>query len=147
MNVQKIFGADASLVKNKVVPFAPEQLANLSAGYMIGSKLHIGLGVNWWDEYYATYTNNYTRADGSEASAKLPYFFDLSANVSYPIQLGGTNIRLRLDLNNITNRDSNLMRAAYSADFGRNDSLNSKYSWYVLQAPLFNAFFTTEISF
>ncbi len=146
MNVKKIFGSDASLVKNKVVPFAPEQMANLSAGYLIG-KIHVGLGVNWWDEYYATYTNNYTKADGSVASSKLPYFFDLSANISYPIQLGGTNIRLRLDLNNITNRDSNLMRAAYSADFGRNDSLNSKYNFYVLQAPLFNAFFTTEISF
>ena len=89
----------------------------------------------------------YIKADGSEADAKLPYFFDLSANVSFPVEIGGTQIKLRLDLNNITNRAENYYRASYSADYGRNDALGGQNHWYVLQAPMFNAFLTTEVYF
>ena len=146
MKVKTIFGAKASEVVDKVVPFSPERMASASVGYHLG-ELRLGLGVNWWDEYYATYTNKYTKTDGTEADAKLPYFFDVSANLNYPIEIGETVIRLRLDLNNITNRTGNYMRASYSKDYNRNDALSGKYHWYVLQAPLRNVFLTTEISF
>lgn len=143
MDVAEIFGEAAADVEDKVVPFSPEIMANASVGYNLG-KLRVALGVNFWDEYYATYTNKYTKADGTEADSKLD-LFDLSANISFPIVVGGTEIKLRLDLNNITSND-NIMRASYASDYNRSDGL-SGYRWYVLQAPLFNAFLTTEISF
>ena len=36
--------------------------------------------------------------------------------------------------------------AKYTIDYTRNDALAGKYHWYVLQAPMFNAFFTTEVA-
>ncbi len=52
----------------------------------------------------------------------------------------------RIDVNNIFNRNDNFMRAQYTIDYTRNDDLAEKYNWYVLQAPLFNVFFTSEIA-
>ncbi|HDZ13083.1 MAG TPA: TonB-dependent receptor [Bacteroidetes bacterium] len=146
MSVKKIFGVNADDVVNKVVPYAPEHMANGYVGYNFGN-LRLGFGLNWWDNYYASYTNKYTKVDGTVADAKLPYFFDLSANISYPIQVGSTTIDVRLNFDNITNRTDNYERAAYSKDYNRNDSLRGKYNVYVVQSPLFNTFLTTEIHF
>jgi len=146
MNVEELFGADASDVIDKVVPFSPEKMANASFGYHFG-RLRLGFGLNWWDDYYATYTNTYSKSDGSIVAARLPYFFDLSANISFPIEIGTNQLRIRLDLNNMTNRNDNYLRAIYAKDDNRNDYLAGKYHWYVLQAPLIHIFLTTELTF
>jgi outer membrane receptor protein involved in Fe transport len=146
MKVQTIFDADAEDVVDKVVPFSPERMASASVGYRFG-KIRLGLGLSWWDEYYATYTNEYTTTEGDVEEAKLPYFMDLSANISIPIEFGGTVVNLRLDFNNILNRSDNYFKAEYSKDYNRNDALSGVYHWYVLQAPLFNTFLTMEVTF
>jgi len=145
MNVQEIFGADAADVEGKVVPFSPERMSNFTIGYRFGS-IRVGVGFDWWDDYFATYTNKYTTTAGKTEEAKLPSFASLNANISVPLEIGGTKIKVRLDLNNILNRSDNYFKATYSKDYNRNDALSGKYHWYVLQAPLFNTFLTTEIS-
>jgi outer membrane receptor protein involved in Fe transport len=143
-NVKTIFSEDPKNVVNKVIPKSPEKMANASAGYTFG-PFKIGLGFSWWDEYYATYSNTYKLLDGTVKSAKLPSFFQVDGNLMYHFKVSKTNVRLRLDLFNLTNREQNYYRADYTRDYGRNDALNGKYIWYVLQAPLFNSFFTAEI--
>ena len=150
MGPDQIFGVDASEVVDKVVPFTPERMANGNLGYSLDSGIRFGLGFNWFDEYYATYTNMYEKRDLTtgdvigEEEAKLPSFLDVSFNVSVPFMLAGKHISVRLDLNNITNND-NYSRARYGKDYNRNDALGGKMHWYVQQAPKFNAFITTSI--
>lgn len=145
LNVLQIFGADARYVTGKVVPFSPERTFTGSIGYT-RKKYHFKLMANWWDIYYGTFTNQYTTPDFVGKEAWLPCFFDLSAQIIYKTHSQNFHFTFRLDLNNITNRTDNFMRAQYSIDYTRNDELAGKHHWYILQAPLFNAFFTTEIS-
>jgi outer membrane cobalamin receptor len=151
IDVQQIFGAPADSVADKVVPFSPEKMASAAAGYTIG-PMRIGLSTRWWDDYYASYTNNYQLADGTWKEAKLPNFWELNADLSYGLKLGGRDVNLRLDLNNLTNRQ-NFSKAQWSQDFNRYladgtaDPLNGDYYMYVAQSPLLNAFFTVEVVF
>ena len=146
MTLDEIFSESAEDIVDKVVPFSPELMANGAVGYNLG-KLRIGLSVNWWDEYYGSYTNEYTLADGKTVEdAKLPFFMTLNADVSYTFDLGAAGLKLRLDFNNLLNRE-NYANAAYSADYNRNDDLAGTYYMYVMQAPLFNTFLTTELTF
>jgi len=145
INFDEIFGESAKDVEGKVVPYSPEIMANAGVGYRFGN-LRVGLGVNYWDEYYGSYTNEYTLADGSVKEAKLPYFFTLNANVSYGLKIAGADVNFRLDLNNLTNRE-NYAAASYATDYNRNDDLLGENYMYVAQAPLFNTFLTTEIFF
>jgi len=160
MNVDQIFGQDASNIVDKVVPYAPEQMVSGALGYTfkelpMDGNLRIGLSANYWDEYYGTYTNTYTldNADpfdgelGEEVSSKLPYFFALNADMGYYFKLGGKDASIRLDLKNINNREDNYLRAYYTSDYGRNDDLNGEKYMYVTPAPLFNAFLTAEVKF
>ncbi len=145
VDVKQLFGVPADSVVDRVVPFAPERMASGAVGYTLGS-LRVGLSTRWWDEYYGSYTNHYQLADGTWKVAKLPYFFELNAEVSYGVRLFGSDVKFRLDLNNLTNRQ-NFTRAEWKADYGRNDGLNGKNYMYVAQSPLFNVFLTTEITF
>jgi outer membrane receptor protein involved in Fe transport len=144
MNVKEIFGADADEVVGKVVPFSPERMLSAAMGFS-GDGNRIALRLNWWDEYFATFTNRYTRIDGTVADARLPYFLDLSAQLSHSTKFEHVDVTFRIEANNILNRSDNFMRAQYSVDYTRTDALAGQLHWYVLQAPLFNAFFTTEI--
>ncbi|GAB4330895.1 MAG: TonB-dependent receptor [Calditrichia bacterium] len=134
MNVQKIFGIDAEDVIDKVVPFAPERMFAAAFGYNFG-PFRVGLQGNYWDRYYGNYDN----------TASLPAYFSLDAVLSYTMQIGGADVDFRLNLNNLTNRE-NFTRAEWTRDFNRNDGLAGKYRMYVVQAPLFHSFFTTQIS-
>ena len=134
MNVQKIFGINKEDVVNKVVPFAPERIFNAELGYNI-KGFRFGLSTSYWDEYYGNYDN----------TAKLPAFFELNAVIAYHFKLAGSDVDIRLNLNNITNRE-NYTRAAWTRDFNRNDDLAGKYYMYVVQAPLFYTFLTTQIT-
>lgn len=160
MDVQKIFSQDAEDIKDKVVPFSPEQMANFGIGYTFknltnNGNLRLGLTADWWDEYYGTYTNEYQldNADpydgdlGAVVSSKLPYYFTLSADISYQFKLGTKDASLRLDLKNINNREDNILKASYASDFARADDLNGVYYMYVTPAPLFHAFLTAEVKF
>lgn len=151
VDVKTIFGVPADSVTDKYVPFSPQKMASGAVGYTMG-PLRVGISSRWWDDYYASYTNNYQLADGTWKEAKLPYFFELNADLSYGLKLAGRDVNLRLDLNNLTNRQ-NFARAEWSQDFNRYnpdgtpDPLNGKYYMYVAQSPLLNAFFTVEIVF
>lgn len=150
MNVIEIFGADADQVEGKVVPFSPEIMFNASFGYHFtvhqDHNYRAGVDINYWDRYYGTYTNSYEKADGIVTTANLPYFLDIGAHLSLTKSTSKCDLTLRLDANNILNRSDNFLRAQYTIDYGRNDELNGKYHWYVLQAPLFNIFFTVEVA-
>jgi outer membrane receptor for monomeric catechols len=150
LRVDSIFSAAAADVQGKVVPFAPERIFTAGFGYHFEPDpthgYHLKLRVNYWDEYYGTYTNEYTTAAGEVKPAKLSYFFDISGQLSFTKRLKKADITLRLDVNNLLNRRDNFLRAAYTIDYTRNDLLAGKYNWYVLQAPLLNIFFTSEIA-
>jgi outer membrane receptor protein involved in Fe transport len=150
MDAQEIFGSSADEVVGKVVPFSPERIFTFLCGYRFmpypKHQYRFGLKLYYWDEYYGTYTNQYTKANGTTAFAKLPYFLNLSANLSFTMKLPKVDITFRLDANNIFNRSDNFVRAQYTIDYTRTDDLAGKYNWYVLQAPLFNIFFTTEFA-
>lgn len=159
VDVNQIFGAPADSVEEKVVPFSPEKMAGAAVGYTVG-PFRAGLSTRWWDEYYGSYTNNYEALVDTALvwrKAKLPYFFELNADLSYGLKIGGRDVNLRLDLNNLTNRQ-NFAKAEWSQDFNRHYADGSldlvstganagKYYMYVAQSPLFNAFFTVEIVF
>ncbi|MBN2365973.1 MAG: TonB-dependent receptor [Calditrichaeota bacterium] len=134
MNVKEIFGIPSEDVVDKVVPFFPERMIHAEVGYNFG-PFRIGLGTSYWDEYYGNYDN----------TASLPAYFSLDAMVNYTFNIGGTDVDMRLNLNNITSRE-NFMEAAWSSDFNRNDALVGLYRMYVVQGPLFHSFFTTQIS-
>ncbi len=150
MDVDEIFGEDAEDIIDKVVPYSPEQMANFGLGYtfnLSAGDLRIGINGNWWDEYYGTYTNKYNLVDGTEVSAKLPYFFALNSNISYKFKLGSKNASIRLDLKNINNREDNFLRASYSTDYGNGGYYGYSDYMFVTPAPLFNAFLTAEVNF
>ncbi|GAB4371364.1 MAG: TonB-dependent receptor [Calditrichia bacterium] len=134
MNVQKIFGLDAEKVVDKVVPFSPERMFSAQIGYNFG-PFRLAFQTQYWDRYYGNYDN----------TAVLPAYFRLDAIFSYGFQVGGADVDLRLNLNNITNRE-NYEMAEWTQDFNRNDALAGKYYMYVVQSPLFHTFFTTQIT-
>jgi hypothetical protein len=162
ISVKELFDSKAEDVVGKVVPFSPERIVAMSLGYSLFPKsknsFRIGFKLNYWDEYYGTYTNYYTRYNrvvmsdnlpywiGTDFEAKLPHFLDISAQCSYTMRSSVLDVTFRIDSNNMLNRSDNFMRAQYSIDYTRNDDQAGKYNWYVLQAPLFNIFFTTEIT-
>jgi len=161
MNVKEIFNSDASDVEGKVVPFAPEKMLTSSIGYTLNAspsaQIRFNFRINYWDDYYGTYTNqwvktiDYIGADnlpyrkGITYSAKLPHFLDLSSQISFTKKTNKIDLTFRIHANNILNRADNFMRAQYTVDYTRTDEQAGRYNWYVLQAPLFNIFFTTEI--
>ncbi|MCD4796924.1 MAG: TonB-dependent receptor [Candidatus Cloacimonetes bacterium] len=157
MKVDEIFDEADSMIVDKVVPFAPEQMANFAFGYTFKSfpndaNLRIGLSGNWWDEYYGTYTNEYitgfdTNDDPILEDAKLPYYLGINCDIMYLFKLGGKDASIRLDLKNINNREDNYTRAYYGADYGRNDDLNGIKTMVVNPASMFNAFLTMEVNF
>lgn len=64
MNVNQIFGGDASEMIGKVVPFSPEKMYNFSIGYTladlpINGKIRLGMTSKYWDGYFANYENEY----------------------------------------------------------------------------------------
>jgi len=150
MDVDEIFGEPDSLIVDKVVPYSPEQMASFGVGYTFNlpaGDLRIGLNGNWWDEYYGTYTNKYNLVDGTEVSAKLPYFFALNSDISYGFKLGSKDASIRLDLKNINNREDNMLRASYTTDYGNGGYYGYSDYMFVTPAPLFNAFLTAEVKF
>ena len=160
MDVETIFGLPAEDVVDKVVPFAPEQMANIAVGYTFelpAGDLRIGLSGSWWDEYYGNYTNKYDIFKGYDAlgneiweldqDAKLPAYLALNSDISYNFKLGNKDASIRLDLKNINNKEDNYLQASWGKDYGRQDALYGAYSMYVMPAPLFNAFLTAEVKF
>jgi hypothetical protein len=162
ITVKEMFDSAAEDVIGKVVPFSPERMFSASVGYTVNprarNKMRLGLQVNYWDEYYGTYTNNYIRTEriigpdnlpyfvGKEFEAKLPYFLDMSAQCSYTFTMHTVDVTFRIHANNLLNRADNFMRAQYTVDYTRNDMQAGRYNWYVLQAPLYNIFFTLEMT-
>lgn len=163
MNYDQVFGVDADEIKGKVVPFSPELMANSSISYTfdempLEGEFMIKLSASWWDEYYGSYSNKHLVIDYDnpdfngeyttlkEVDAKLPHYFSLNNSYGYKFKLGGKDASIRLDLNNILNRE-NYSSAYYTSDYGRDDSLRGKRHMYVLPAPDFNVFVTTEVKF
>jgi len=150
LKVNEIFDVDAVDVIDKVVPYSPEQMVNFGLGYtfkIAEGNLRIGLSGNWWDEYYGTYTNKYNLVDGTEVSAKLPYFFALNSDISYAFKIGSKDASIRLDLKNVNNREDNMLRASYTTDYGNGGYYGYSEYMFVTPAPLFHAFLTAEINF
>ncbi|MBN1326489.1 MAG: TonB-dependent receptor [Candidatus Cloacimonetes bacterium] len=163
LDVDELFGEPSEEIEGCVVPYSPEKMANVSLGYtfvnmpMAGS-LRIGFTGNFWNEYYGNYTSLYDEYKGIDpltgegiweydVDAKLPYYLTISSDITYTFKVGGKNASLRLDLKNINNREDNYSKAYWTADYGRNDALNSQRYMYVTPAPLFHAFLTAEINF
>ncbi len=172
MNVDEIFGGSAEDMIGKVVPNSPETMANASIGYTfkelpLNGKLRIGFTGKYWDDYYANYTNEYYSnyiLDGEDyvadttsvTSSKLPHFMEFGTNIKYSFNLGGTEAFIRLDVNNVLNRE-NFLSANVRTDYNRgyydetdewqDDYLTGNEYMYVTPAPLLNVFLTMEVKF
>lgn len=172
MNVDEIFGGSAEDIIGKVVPNSPETMANASIGYTfkelpLKGKLRIGFTGKYWDDYYANYTNEYYSnyiLDGEDfiadttsvTSSQLPYFMEFGTNIKYSFNLGGTETFIRLDVNNVLNRE-NFLSANVRKDYNRgyydendewqDDYLTGNEFMYVTPAPLLNVFLTMEVKF
>lgn len=172
MNVDEIFGGSAEDMIGKVVPNSPETMANASIGYTfkelpLNGKLRIGFTGKYWDDYYANYTNeyysnyildgtNYIADTTSVTSSKLPYFIEFGTNIKYSFNIGGTEAFIRLDVNNVFNRE-NFLSANVRTDYNRgyydgndewqDDYLTGNEYMYVTPAPLLNVFLTMEVKF
>lgn len=89
--------------------------------------------------------------DFVESDAKLPYFFELNGSIAYKFYFGNKQASLRINLNNMTNRDSNYQRAYISKMYGRSlngteiDPEYNAFYPYVAPSPLFNVFITIEV--
>ncbi|MDA3813586.1 MAG: TonB-dependent receptor, partial [Candidatus Cloacimonetes bacterium] len=173
MNIEVFDNIPAEDMIGKVVPNSPETMANASIGYTfkalpLNGKLRIGFTGKYWDDYFANYTNEYYSnyiwngvdefiADTlSIKSSKLPTFMEFGGNIKYSFTLGGTEASIRLDVNNILNRE-NFLSANVERDFNRGyydendewqiDYLTENYYMYVTPAPLLNVFLTMEVKF
>ena len=89
------------------------------------------------DPYYVTET----------FSSELPYFLTLGANITYKCKFMTKDMMIKLDINNINNRDENYTKGYVGADYGRDDYLLDEYNLYVVPAPLLNIATTVEIKF
>ncbi|MBC8416528.1 MAG: TonB-dependent receptor [Candidatus Cloacimonetes bacterium] len=172
MNVEQIFGDSADAMIDKVVPFSPEKMANGAFGYTfkglpMEGKLRVGFTAKYWDDYYASYTNEYDCVedlDGDHVadttyvkSTKLSSFLEFGSNIKYSFKIAGKDAFIRIDFNNILNKNDNYLSANVSKDYNRGyyddngdfqeDYLNSVDNMYVTPAPLFNMFLTMEINF
>ncbi len=151
MNYLKVFNYPAEDIEGKVVPYSPEKMANAYLGYTFrfadSQKLRVGTTFKWWDEYYASYDNTYRDINNDEKEAKLPFYLTWSFDIKYSFKLWDNNASVRLDLNNVNNREENCESAYYGTDYGRNDILLDKKYMYVEPAPLFNVFLTMEYKF
>ena len=171
MNVDEIFGGSAEDMIGKVVPNSPETMANASIGYTfkelpLNGKLRIGFTGKYWDDYYANYTNEYNHIEDLDGdhiadttyvkSTKLPNFIEFGSSIKYSFNLGGTEAFIRLDVNNVLNRE-NFLSANVRTDYNRgyydendewqDDYLTGNEFMYVTPAPLLNVFLTMEVKF
>ena len=142
LNVQEIFGEDAADVEGKVVPFSPENMYSIGAGYNFTPNFRIGLDAQAWNRYYANYTN----------TVSLPNFFELNATVSYGFEINNARVDLRLDAYNLTNEEQ-FQRGDWTREFNAVnydliglDSRNFQYRMYVLQSRLRTFFLTASLS-
>ncbi|MCH8325528.1 MAG: TonB-dependent receptor [Bacteroidetes bacterium] len=135
LNVQKIFGIDAADVIDKVVPFSPENLTHLTFGVNFAPNFRVGVTADAWNKYYGNFDN----------TAVLPNYYSLGAVVTYNFKLNNSDISLRFNVDNITNREQ-FSRAAWDRDFNRNDSKVGQFFMNVLQSPLRTAFLTVAVT-
>ena len=171
MNVDEIFGGSSDDMIGKVVPNSPETMANASIGYTfkelpLNGKLRIGFTGKYWDDYYANYTNEYNHIEDLDGdhiadttyvkSTELPTFIEFGSNIKYSFNLGRNEAFIRLDVNNILNRE-NFLSANVRKDYNRgyydendewqDDHLTGNEYMYVTPAPLLNVFLTMEVKF
>ncbi len=156
MHYDKIFNVSSEEINGKVVPFTPEIMGNISAGYTLPikkdkSSLRMTATWNFRDRYFGTYTNKRDQIDpvtgnATEVSSELPYYMTTDLAFKFDTKIKTKKVSFRLDLNNIFNRD-NIASADYTTDYGREDYLKEIKTMYVVPAPEFNVFLTTEITF
>jgi outer membrane receptor protein involved in Fe transport len=165
MTAETIGNISADELIGKVIPFSPERMASGNLGYTIkhlpnNGSLRLGLDFKWWDEYYANELNEYQRPvqfvdeDGNfyyetvEFSSKLPHFFTIGAEVTYKCEIFNDKLlMLKINLNNLNNRESNYTKGYVGKDYGRNDYMIEQNNLYVVPAPLFNLAITLELKF
>ena len=135
LNVKKIFGINASNVIDKVVPFSPENLTHASFGVSFAPNFRIGLSADAWNKYYGNYDN----------TSVLPNYFTINAVVSYSFKMNNSDIQIRLNVDNISNREQ-FSRASWTRDFNRNDYRRARFFMNVLQAPLRSGFLTVTVT-
>jgi len=124
------------------------------------------------DEYFINYQNTgeYDR-EWIMSSSKLPAFFELNGSMSYRFYIGNHEASIKLNVNNILNKDDNYSKAyigrAYGMQLKRVDddgeiswddptfgegasdgnSEGTEYYPYLSPAPLLNVFLTLEYKF
>jgi len=121
------------------------------------------------DTYTSTNNNGTHDREWIMRSSKLPAFFELNGSLSYKFYVGGKEASLKINVNNILNRNENYSKAYINRAYGlslppteedgdwRNPSFGEGASSgnntgtghypYLSPAPLFNIFVTMEYRF
>lgn len=147
MNFETIFKIPAEDVIGKHVPYSPEKMANMSAGYTFenmpfNGKLRVGFDTKWWDDYYVGYTNEYedyyaeAAADSVDVdnniyydengnviqtikTAKLPAYFNVGSSLKYSCKIAGKKVSFKLKFDNLFSRADNYSAGYYGKDYNR----------------------------
>jgi outer membrane receptor protein involved in Fe transport len=135
-------------------------------------------GAYYYDAESGTYKLSNANNPGTHdrewimRSSKLPAFFEVNGSVAYKFFIGGKEASIRVNMNNILNRNENYSRAAITRAFGmqlpRKDADGNITGWanptfgeaassgnttgngyypYLSPSPLFNLFVTLEFKF
>jgi outer membrane receptor protein involved in Fe transport len=166
MDVEKIGNTPAEELIGNVVPYSPEKTAAGNLSYTFSylpneGSLEIGTEFKWWDEYYCNEANEFERPivdyideDGNEHyteatfSSQLPHFFTLGFEATYKCKIfNNKELMIKMDFNNVNNREENYTKGYVGADYGRNDYMLDEYNLHVVPAPMFNIATTVEIKF
>ncbi|MCF7912375.1 MAG: TonB-dependent receptor [Candidatus Cloacimonetes bacterium] len=166
MNAETIGNTPAEELIGNVVPYSPEKMASGNLAYTFkylpnDGSLKVGADFKWWDEYYCNEENEYNKfvidfIDENDVvhytektfSSQLPHFFTVNLEATYRcVIFGDKELMVKLDLNNINNREDNYTKGYIGKDYGRNDYLFEKYNLYVVPAPMFNIATTVEFKF
>ncbi len=129
---------------------------------------------NLSDPYYFERNNGYGDYDREwiMRSSKLPEFFELNASLSYKFIIGGNDASIKLNFNNVLNKEDNFSKAYITRAFGMQlkrvddegnivdwvsptfgegassgNSDGSEYYPYLSPSPMFNVFLTLEYTF
>ncbi|MFO7896497.1 MAG: TonB-dependent receptor, partial [Candidatus Cloacimonadales bacterium] len=135
-----------------------------------------GEGAYDYDAATETYIKNFSGTGEYDrewiySSSKLPTFFELNGSISYKFYLGSHETSIKLNINNILNKEDNYSKAYITRAYGmklRREDEDGNVSWddptfgegatggnstgggyypYLSPAPLLNLFLTMEIKF
>jgi TonB family protein len=117
----RLFDYDQTHVLSAVLVWSP------FTGFEVGSRFRLASGfprTQVTGAYYDAQRDRYQPTFGSQNGIRIPLFMQLDLRVSQVFKLGGTDLQVYLEVQNVTNRD-NTEELVYSPDFTQKGHIQS----------------------